>query len=470
MKPDSKIRNRVLGLLLSLTLALLPGVAVGGKAGGGIGGTGIEGGGGGIGGTGRKIANGAGIGGTGIAGFGQIDAFGSVFVNGREYTIDARTAISVDGRPASEAALKLGDIVLVRGSGDPASRSAAAATIEVRHSVVGRIENIRDGGAVQTILGQTIKAAPGARVTESGGAALALSALRSGDTVAVSAIQRADGRWSATQFERRAPAGAVGGPAAFILEGTVTSVDRASRSVEIGGQTVHAEASAIEDGIAVGERVRAEGQYTSSGPVLSALNTAALDLGERGTHVEMRGFLGPEATSEDGRTVIVNGVSAVFGAPGDATPSTRTDRPVLIVGAVLQPGVIRVDTVGVSDIRPRDERSGTPDRGEREDSEEDRSDNSPSEAGEVENPEAEKPEVEDPETESPEVENPETESPEVENPEMESPEVESPEIEAPEVETPEVETPEIETPEVETPEIETPEIETPEIETPEVDN
>ncbi len=452
MKPDSKIRNRVLGLLLSLTLALLPGAAVGGKAGGGIGGTGIEGSGGGIGGTGRKIANGAGIGGTGIAGFGQIDAFGSVFVNGREYAIDARTAVSVDGRPASEAALKLGDIVLVRGSGDPASRSAAAATIEVRHSVVGRIENIRDGGAVQTILGQTIEAAPGARVTESGGVALALSALRSGDTVAISAIQRADGRWSAMQFERRAPA------AAFILEGTVTSIDRASRSVEIGGQTVHAEALAIEDGVAVGERVRAEGQYTSSGPTLSALSPVALDLGERGTHVEMRGFLGPEATSEGGRTVIVNGISAMFGAPGAATPSTRTDRPVLIVGTVLQPGVLLVETVGASDIRSRDEQNGTPGGEDQEGGEKDRSDNSPSEGGEVENPEAEKPEVEDPETENPEVENPE-----VENPEMESPEVESPEIEAPEVETPEVETPEIETPEVETPEIETPEIETPEV-------
>lgn len=445
MKPDSKIRNRVLGPLLSLTLALSPGVAVGGKTGGGIGGTGIEGGGGGIGGTGRKIANGAGIGGTGIAGFGQIDAFGSIFVNGREYAIDARTAISVDGRPASETALKLGDIVLVRGSGDPASQSAAAAAIEVRHSVVGRIENIRDGGAVQTILGQTIEAAPGARVTESGGATLALSALRAGDTVAVSAIQRADGHWAATQFERRAPTGAAGGSTPFILEGTVTSIDKTSSSVEIGGQTLHADASAIEDGIAVGEWVRAQGQYTSSGPVLSALSPAALDLGERGTHVEMRGFLGPEATSRDGRTVIVNGVSAVFGASGNVpAPSAQADRSVLVVGTVLRPGVIRGEAIDASDIRPRDERGGTPDRGEREDGEEDRSDKSPSEAGEVENPEAE---------------NPEVENPEVENPEMESPEVESPEIETPEVETPEVETPEIETPEIETPEIETPEVE-----------
>lgn len=464
MKPEGKIPNRVLGLLLSLTLALLPGVAVGGKAGGGIGGTGIEGGSGGIGGTGRKVANGAGIGGTGITGFGQIDAFGSVFVNGREYTIDARTAVSVDGRPASEAALKLGDIVLVRGSGDPASRSAAAATIEVRHSVVGRIENVRDGGTVQTILGQTIEASPGARIAESGGAALTLSALRSGDTVAVSAIQRADGRWVATQFERQAPAGAVGEPAAFILEGTVTSLDKALRTVEIGGQTMHAEALAIEDGVAVGERVRAEGQYTSSGPTLSALSPAALDLGERGTHVEMQGFLGPEATSEDGRAaVIVNGISAVFGAADDgSTPSTRTDRPVLVVGTVLQPGVLLVETVGASDIRSRDEQNGTPGGEDREGGEKDRSDNSPSEGGEVD--------VENPETENPEVENPEVESPEAESPEVESPEVESPGIETPEVDAPEIETPEVETPEVETPEIETPEVETPEIETPEVDN
>ena len=74
---------------------------------GGIGGTGIGQETGGIGGTGITPETG-GIGGTGlhkldvpIVGDGPIQAFGSVFVNGREYVVNSSTLVSIDGTPAT---------------------------------------------------------------------------------------------------------------------------------------------------------------------------------------------------------------------------------------------------------------------------------------------------------------------------------------------------------------------------------
>lgn len=145
---------------------------------------------GGIGGTGISHETG-GIGGTGIArhgtpvlSYGPIQAFGSVFVNGREFRVDNHTLVLVDGRPATVAALRVGNIARVRGT-ITGARSGFARSISVTHPVIGPVASISDGGHRAVVLGQTLVAS----------ARPVFARFKPGEIIAVSAQLRADGRW-----------------------------------------------------------------------------------------------------------------------------------------------------------------------------------------------------------------------------------------------------------------------------------
>ncbi|HEB81194.1 MAG TPA: hypothetical protein ENI71_04900, partial [Chromatiales bacterium] len=138
--------------------------------------------------------DGGGIGGTGITGFGPIQGFGSIFVNAREYFLRTDTRITVDGRAAGRRALHVGDMVVVRGTADPARSTGWADVVQVRHPLVGRVDAVSAGGARLTVLGQGVRIPAGVSVVGGNGHTVALHA---GDWVAVSALANARGEWIA---------------------------------------------------------------------------------------------------------------------------------------------------------------------------------------------------------------------------------------------------------------------------------
>src|SRR5712692_10195739 len=79
-------------------------------------------------------------GGTGSSGvtstFGTITAFGSVFVNGVEFSTSGATIV-LDDNPATESNLRVGMVVTVSG---PRSGSGSATRIEVDDAVKGFVE------------------------------------------------------------------------------------------------------------------------------------------------------------------------------------------------------------------------------------------------------------------------------------------------------------------------------------------
>ncbi len=103
---------------------------------------------GGIGGTG-----GGGIGGTGVA-YGTITAFGSVWVNGVEYSTSG-TVFKTDDNPnggGSQNDLRIGMVVQVDGS----ISGATASTITVDESIKGLVEAVPDSNHI-VVMGQSIQ-------------------------------------------------------------------------------------------------------------------------------------------------------------------------------------------------------------------------------------------------------------------------------------------------------------------------
>jgi len=390
-----------------------PGGGIGGTGiddgtGGGIGGTGIRPGGG-IGGTGISDRPGSGIGGTGITGFGVIQAFGSIFVNGREYEFGPDTQVTVDGKPSTLESLRLGDVVLVHGVADPASRSGAALTIEVRHALVGRVETENTNGSLHTVLGQTITTAPNAHVVNASGKPIAASTIKAGDMVAVSALKRPDGTWVAERIER-----VNNTSSRFVLEGQVSAVDKSNGTLSIGATMASSANPAMLSGVEPGASVRVEGEYTAQGLTISAITSAIPDLGREGTRVEMQGFFAKAPSGGNGGpTLSTNGIVAI----GQKLPQGMTGDAMLVIGTVEKPGVIRVDEIEpVTPPRPENGRSGENGDNTNSDTASDATDTS-------EQPEADTPNVEAPEVEAPDVEPPEVDPPEVEAPDIEPPEV-----------------------------------------------
>ena len=146
MRRNRLTRRGALGLLAGSALSL-PGAGWG-QDGSGIGGTGIDAG---IGGTGID----SGIGGTGI--FGLIEGFSSIWVNDLKVDIPATAQITLNGRPASEQDLALGQTVAVEAV-ERADGTLEARRVDATFALVGPISQIAQykGRWIFLVLGQRV--------------------------------------------------------------------------------------------------------------------------------------------------------------------------------------------------------------------------------------------------------------------------------------------------------------------------
>ncbi|WP_232630869.1 DUF5666 domain-containing protein [Methylobacterium sp. Leaf118] len=128
-----------------------------------------------------------GLGGTGV--IGTIRRFGSIVVNGLRIAYPRDVRVTIDGRPARAADLRIGHVVRVvaRGrAGDLVTRAIA-----VTSEVVGPVEAVAPGRL--TVLGQAVS-------TEGLGDRDAVAV---GERVAVSGLRQGDGTIVASRIERR---------------------------------------------------------------------------------------------------------------------------------------------------------------------------------------------------------------------------------------------------------------------------
>jgi hypothetical protein len=232
-------------LAFALTLAACGGG--GGDSGGGIDGTG----------------GGGGIDGTGMA-FGTITGFGSVFVNGIEFSTSNST-IKLDDNSVSQNDLRVGMVVRVDGSID--NRTAAAITVD--DAVKGRVENVLDASRL-VVMGQTVLIDNQTRVAN-GAPAI-------NDYVEVHGLPSADGVVTAGYVERKAT------PAVppFVVKGFVKNHDTAAKTFGVGALTVNYASATINDmpaGSWNGLVVDAKGSTCAGQPVCGTLSASKVEPG-----------------------------------------------------------------------------------------------------------------------------------------------------------------------------------------------
>lgn len=147
----------------------------------GIGGTGIR--------PGPDEEGDRGIGGTGVVG--TIRGFGSIIVNDLRIAYPPDVPVTIDGRPARVADLRVGQVV--RALAQPGEAGLSTGGIAVIHEVVGPVQRV--AGDRLTVLGQAVATA---------GLPPEMPRPRLGDRVAVSGLRRPDGSIAASRID---PAG-----------------------------------------------------------------------------------------------------------------------------------------------------------------------------------------------------------------------------------------------------------------------
>ncbi len=215
--------------------------------------------GGGIDGTG----GGGGVDGTGMA-FGTITGFGSVFVNGIEFSTSNST-IRLDDNSVSQADLRVGMVVRVDGSID----NRTAATITVDDAVKGRVENVLDANRL-VVMGQTVLIDNQTRVAN-GAPAI-------NDYVEVHGLPSADGVVTAGYIERKTT------PATppFVVKGFARNHDTTARTFVVGTLTVNYAAATVNDmpaGSWNGLVIDAKGSTCAGQPVCGTLTASKVEPG-----------------------------------------------------------------------------------------------------------------------------------------------------------------------------------------------
>ena len=135
--------------------------------------------------------------------FGEITAFGSIFVNGVEYNISTANII-INGVPATQADLKLGMAVRVDGIINSGGLTGTATTVEFLGDIEGAIDAaavINGTNGVLHIYGLVINTDGNTKYNDG----VTLASLIAGDIVEVSGFFNAnDGSFTATRIEKQA--------------------------------------------------------------------------------------------------------------------------------------------------------------------------------------------------------------------------------------------------------------------------
>ena len=203
----------------------------------------------------------SGINGGGIA-VGPVTGFGSVFVNGIEFSTTGST-ITVEGASASESQLKIGQIVEVRGTINSSAGTGTASSITANNQYVGPVQSIDLPRLSFALLGNVVRVT-GATVFDNSFTTPALAGLAVGQWVEVHGLRNSAGDVVATRIEPRAANGDIE------LNGTISLLDTTARTFRLGNSSVnYASASTVSGTLANGACAEAKGT-TFSGTVLTA--------------------------------------------------------------------------------------------------------------------------------------------------------------------------------------------------------
>jgi hypothetical protein len=314
-------------IMTGVTLLVLAGLA--GCGGGSSGGTNVA----------------SGIGGTGKIASGSITAFGSIFVNGVEYNIDAANC-SVDDTDvtgACQANLALGMVVTVEGtvSGTLGTATGVVFDANVEGPVSGLVTSADGFTRSFSVLGINVTVDKGTTLFDDSFPGFSFSTLADNNVVQISGFFDAGGTLQATYINKKAGAATIG-TTPVELKGTVASVTGSggpNDSFTLNGVAVNilpgADLGDVPGGaVSNGDFVEARGVLTGAASMdASRIQLEAPSIGGDGDEVSLEGL-----------------VSGFTGDPGNFQVAGRT---VDARGATLEPAGLslanglRVEVEGV---------------------------------------------------------------------------------------------------------------------------
>jgi hypothetical protein len=277
--------------------------------------------------SGSTTTTGGGIDGTGMV-FGTITAFGSVWVNGIEFSTNG-TTIKLDDNSVTQANLRVGMVVRVDGSID--NRQATAITVD--DAIKGRVEQVIDAQRL-VVMGQQVLIDNQTRF-ENGTPVV-------GDYVEVYGLPSADGVVTAGFIERKT---ALASPP-FAVKGFVKSHDTAARRFVVGTLTVdygNATANDMPAGSWNGLLVDVKGITCAGSPVCGTLTASKVEPGgavvANVAKAEVEGFVSSVGASEFviGGQRVVTTASTVYegGVAADIVVGTKLEAEGRIANGVL---------------------------------------------------------------------------------------------------------------------------------------
>lgn len=283
-----------------------------------------------------------GIDGGGFA-HGTITGFGSIIVNGVEYSTTNAT-FTIDGRPGSQADLHVGDVVSIEGSIDGTSGTADSVFFD--DAVEGPVQSVDVAASSLVVMGQTVLV-DGATSFDDSPAGCQLATLLAGQVVEVSGFRTASDEVRATRIECKAAGGELE------ITGVVAALDAAQHRFQIGALTVDYTSAQLQNfpggQPANGQAVEVKGM-TFAGGVLTATRVEFKDTNlpaDNGDDVEFEGLITRFASQSDfdvsGQRVATSG-STEFSQCG-AAPITLALNTQVEVDGTFQAGAINATKV-----------------------------------------------------------------------------------------------------------------------------
>jgi len=292
------------------------------------------------GGSGGSTVAGGGVGGTGISS-GPITNFGSIFVNGVEFSTTG-AEITKEGSPSDQSELRKGMIVTVQGSFDANGTTGTAAKIDFYDNLEGPIQSLDTNTQTLIVLGQTVKVNAGTHFESdvNGVIVTALKDLQLDNVIEVSGFLQTDGSIVASYIELKALVYQSGDE--IEVKGTVNDLQEGPMTFQIGSMIVHYTSTTA--------LVNLPGGVLSNGIYVEVKSTVGFDINgvfvatqieghasgisaDAGSIVELQGFITRYVSPTD---------FDVNGQPVSITASTRYEHG---TAANLQLGV-RVETEG----------------------------------------------------------------------------------------------------------------------------
>src|SRR6266849_6731955 len=306
----------------------------------------------------------SGTGGSGVTTFGTITGFGSVIVNGVEFSTSGATIVR-DDVPATQSDLRVGMVVTV--SGTHSGSSGDATRIEVDDAVKGFVESISTDGSHWVVMGQTVLVDDQTRF-ENGAVPIA------GDFAEVHGLVNAAGVIAAGFIEKKtAPF------PAFEVKGFVNNHNDASKTFQIGALTVNYASAIINDmpNPAMtswnGLLVEVKGNTcTGTAPVCGTLNATKVQPNgpqmQNAAEFEIEGFVtsvisATEFVVGSQRVVITGSTRFEGGVSTDIAVGVKLEVEGVLAGGVLTASKVEfgdsikieadIDTVGTSSFTLR---------------------------------------------------------------------------------------------------------------------